>query len=47
MNKYIINVRELMVRLLPSPTRKLDCLDLDRAEKLSELGIVFDGYKVC
>ena len=47
MNRYIIRVRELMAMLLPAPTRKLDVLDVDRAESLKELGVKSDGYRVC
>lgn len=44
---FYVNVKQLMLALLPKPKRRLDILDVDRAESLKELGIIMEGYRVC
>lgn len=45
---FYINVKYLMMKLLPKPKKKHDdLLDSDRAETLKELGIIMEGYRVC
>ena len=44
---FYVNVKQLMIGLLPKPRRRPDILDVDRAESLKELGIVKEGYRVC
>lgn len=44
---FYVNVKQLMMALLPKPKRRPDILEVDRAESLKELGIVKEGYRVC
>lgn len=43
----VIHVRELLAALLPTPKKRIDVLEVDRAESLKELGLIIDGYEVC
>ena len=48
MMNFYVNVKELMLTLLPKPKAKqIDPFQEDKAETLKELGILMEGYAAC
>lgn len=45
--EYLIKVIDYMKVCLPRPVLKENILDRDRAESLSELNVIMEGYPVC
>lgn len=45
--KFLIKVIDYMKVCLPRPVLKDNILDRDRAESLSELNVIMEGYPVC